>query len=143
MSGHWINCDAKPHVRQDLKYRKDDQVPGRIRGKILWEKSKAGLWLSRGQGYGKMIRGATLLDEIKTLEVPVYPVQVFDFLLKNPEQIPNAWKSNDTYFWTPFYDGTSIVIPFLCWKRESWISGYKWIGFDWYPRDPAAVQKPL
>lgn len=139
---HWIDCDAPPFIPEGLTYHEEDQLPSRIRGKILWKKSEAGLWLSERQR-GGMIKGTDLFEEIKNLDVLVYPVQVLDYLLKNPDQIPEEWRVENTFFWSPYRDANDYrYVRYLCWLGTSWVYYLCFLGDDWHFRYPAAFSIP-
>ncbi len=70
----------------------------------------------------------------------VYPVQVLDFLLENPDQIPEEWKECCIFFWSPYRNaGGSLRVRYLYWNGETWDCNYYWLGYDWNSLDSAAV----
>ncbi len=100
--------------------------------------------LSEKQKGGKIIEGNKLRKELKDL--PVFNANLLDYLLKNPNLIPEEWKKDGEgntryiFFWGTIYrssDG-NLCVRCLCWNDGQWYWDYRWLDGDWLGSYPAA-----
>src|SRR3989344_5509559 len=85
-SGHVIDCDADPFVPDGWKveeHKKD--------GQLDFDPAQVLFHLADGQKNGKSIKGNKLRKELANM--PVMNANVLDFLLANPDIIPDEWKA--------------------------------------------------
>jgi hypothetical protein len=139
---HAIDCDADPFLPNEgwrvEEHRKD--------GVIVWDPTKASLYLSKGQKGDKYIVGNDLRKELA--KKPTMNANVLDYLLKNPHLIPEDWKKDERgntryiFFWGTIYrhSGGSLCVRVLCWDGGAWGWLYGWLddGFD--GNNPAALR---
>ena len=128
---HVIDLDADPFVPNGWKveeHRKGGQ-----------NASKVALYLSKGQQGGKVIDGNKLRKELA--DKSAFNANVLDYLLANPDLIPEEWKGKYVFFWGTVYrhSGGHLCVRCLCWDVGGWIWDGRWLGDHWYGRDPAAV----
>ncbi|MEI7742005.1 MAG: hypothetical protein WCJ29_05920 [bacterium] len=88
---------------------------------------------------GPGIGGAVLRKELA--EKPVLNANVLDFLLKNPDLIPNEWQNSQVYFWGTVYRGKDgfVRIRMLHWDGRGWQEGFGMFGVFWFWNDQAAL----
>jgi hypothetical protein len=80
-SGHTIDCDADPYLPDGWK------VEAHIKGGSLdFEPAQMQFYLADGQKNGKTIEGNKLRKELANM--PVLNANVLDYLLANPDLIP-------------------------------------------------------
>lgn len=140
-SGHIIDCDAAPFVPDGWKveeHKKD--------GKLDFDASQVLFHLADGQKGGKSIEGNKLRKELANM--PVMNANVLDYLLANPDLIPDEWKADESgntryiFFWGTVYrysDG-DLYVRCLCWSGDGWRWGDYWLGHDWNGDYPAALR---
>ena len=129
-----IDLDAEPFVPDGWEVEEH-----RRGGQFKWDTSKVALYLSKGQQNGKGIEGNKLGNELKGK--PVYNATFLDYLLANPDLIPEDWKGKLVFFWGTIYrdsDG-SLCVRYLCWDGDGWFWDRGWLGYVWRDDDPAAV----
>jgi hypothetical protein len=139
---HVIDCDADPFLPSDgwrvQEHRKD--------GVIVWDPSKASLYLSKHQKGDKYIEGNDLRKELA--DKPTMNANVLDYLLKNPHLIPEDWKKDDRgntrciFFWGTVYrhpDGNRCV-RYLYWYDGAWRWRCDWLGVDFLGHYPAVLR---
>ncbi len=144
-----IDCDAKPFEPSGLAVAPEsDQLPGRVRGQLVWDPTKVKLHLSPNQEGGKVINGTKLQKELAN--EPTLPANILDYLLKNPHLIPEEWKKDANgntryiFFWGTIYRGSACrrCVRYLYFNGSGW--AWDWdcrrLGFDWYGSDPAALR---
>ena len=93
---HIIDCDADPFVPPGLKVESHHKC-----GQLEWREGLFGLYFSELQGSSSAVCGDKLLEELK--DKPVLNANVLDYLLKNPQLIPEEWKSKAVFFWGTIY----------------------------------------
>jgi hypothetical protein len=79
--------------------------------------------------------------------MPVMNANVLDFLLANPDLIPEEWKKDEhgntryIFFWGTVYRdrGGDLYVRYLCWGGDRWGWGSRWLGSGWDGDSPAAV----
>jgi hypothetical protein len=77
-------------------------------GQFLFDPTKIKLYLSDVQKDRRYIRGHMLRKELA--EIPVLNANALDWLLQNPEFIPEEWKKDNSYTRAIFSGGRFIVI---------------------------------
>lgn len=130
-----IDCDDDPFVPEGWSVKEGDHQKG---GQLVWDTATVELWLSRNQLNGE-IEGNKLLKELASQ--PVLNANVLDFLLANPDLIPEEWKGKAVFFWGTIYRcpfGFSYV-RYLCWRGGRWVWDALWLGHDWRGNYPALV----
>lgn len=140
-----IDCDSAPYIPDGWKVKEGDQLPGRVRGQVVWDPAKINLYLSENQQNGKYIEGDKLQKELA--KEPVLPANILDYLLKNPHLIPEEWKKDANgntryiFFWGTVYrdSGGNLYVRCLYFSDGRWYWDCLWLGLDWYDFDPAAV----
>ncbi|MDD5397270.1 MAG: hypothetical protein PHW24_04440 [Candidatus Moranbacteria bacterium] len=131
---HIIDCDADPFVPDGWKIEK--HLKG---GKFEWNADKVSLYLSKEQEGGSAIEGNKLRKKLE--KMPVLNANVLDYLLKNPQLIPEDWKGKAVFFWGTIYrcsDG-SLCVRYLYWGGGEWDWGCSWLGDGFLSLCPAAV----
>ncbi len=104
-------------------------------------------YLSDGQKNGKSIVGNKLRKELANK--PVMNANELDFLLANPDLIPEDWKKDatgkirDTFFWGTVYrqryDGR-LFVRYLYWDGGRWHWRRHWLDCGWSGYSPAALR---
>ncbi len=134
---HAIDCDADPFLPNGWRveeHRKD--------GVVIWDPTKASLYLSKGQMGDKRIVGNDLRRELKSK--PVFTANVLDYLLKpeNQHLIPEDWKGKYVFFWGTIYRHSDGDLYVRCLYRDGsawgWYGG--WLGNDFNSNNPALVR---
>lgn len=134
-----IDCDADPFVPEGWKVEEH-----RKGGQLEWDPTKVNFHLSENQKDGKVIRGNELRKELASMAV--LNANVLDYLLKNPQLIPDEWKKDENgntryiFFWGTIYRHS---VGYLCVRCLSfyggrWRWGYGWVDDDWSDGGPAA-----
>lgn len=135
-----IDCDVTLSVPDGWAIVPDErQIQSRVRGKLEWDPTKISLFLADGQQNGRLIKGDELRKELEGKQV--LTANVLDYVLANPELIPESWKENDTFFWGTIYrdsDG-SLCVRYLFWRVGHWGWGYGWLSRQFDYGNPAAV----
>lgn len=137
---HLIDCDADPFVPSGWKVESHKKG-----GQFAFDPAKIKLHLSPNQRGGKFIEGNKLRKEL--VNEPVLNANVLDFLLKNPNLIPEEWKKDASgntryiFFWGTIYRRSlgHLYVRYLCWSDGSWYWLYYWLDVDWGGDNPAAV----
>ncbi len=130
---HTIDLDAKPFVPNGWKVEEHRQG-----GQFAWDPMRIALYLADQQKSGVIV-GNELRKVLK--DQPVLNANVLDYLLANPELIPEEWKGKYIFFWGTIYrdsDGV-LYVRYLYWRGGQWGWRYSWLGGDWYGPCPAAV----
>ena len=73
---------------------------------------------------------------------PVLNANVLDYLLANPQLIPEEWKGKDVHLLLG-HDlprlGGNLYVRYLYWRGDGWATGdSRWLDIDWGGSDPAA-----
>jgi hypothetical protein len=134
IKNHTIDCDADPYIPECWK------VEAHIKhGLFEWKPNKVMLYLSEQQKDGNYIEGNKLHKELK--DKPVLNANVLDYLLANPQLIPEEWKGKVVFFWGTIYrdsDG-DLYVRYLIWGGDGWRWLSRWLGDYWRDIRPAAV----
>ena len=146
---HLIDGDADAFVPSYLSgveyHKKLGQFKAELRTDGLYlNNRKIDLYLSKKQQKGKVIDGNELYKELSCK--PVLNANILDFLLKNPQLIPESWKQDENgtryiYFWGTIYRDPAgfLSVRDLYWDGGRWQSHCHWLDFDWHDQSPAAV----
>lgn len=131
---HLIDCDAAP-FRPD-GWSVENHIKG---GQLEWNPTRVKLYLAKSQKPGKLVEGSKLRNELEGQMV--LNANVLDYLLKNPELIPDEWKGKAIFFWSTIYryslDG--LCVRYLFWNDSRWSWSYRWLYESFYDNDLAAV----
>jgi len=136
-----IDCDADPFVPEGWKVEEHKQG-----GQFAFDPSKVEFYLSPEQKDGKRIVGNSLRKELA--DKPVMNANVLDFLLANPDLIPEDWKKDGAgntryiFFWGTVYRrrGGFLCVRCLYWDGDRWRWGRIWLVSDWGGDDPALLR---
>lgn len=129
---HIIDLDASPFVPEGWKVEEHKQG-----GQFEWDPTKVALHLADGQQNG--IVGTELR---KLLEgQPVMNANLLDYLLKNPQLIPEDWKGKAAFFWGTVYrfDGGRLCVRYLLWNGSVWFWCRSWLVDSFVAFNPAFV----
>ena len=132
---HLIDCDADPFLPDGWKVEEHQKG-----GQFKWDASQVNLWLAKGQQNGKWLEGNKLRKELAGK--PVLNANVLDYLLKNPQLIPEEWKGKAIFFWGTVYrnrDG-NLYVRCLFWYGDRWDWYIHWLDYDFNDNDPAALR---
>jgi len=114
-------------------------VKHRQAGGFKWDLSKVELYLDEAQKNGGHIEGSKLRKKLITKDVS--NANLLDFLLKNPQLIPESWKGQSVFFWGTIYrdaDG-GLYVRYLCWRGGRWLWRCLRLARGWDGNDPALV----
>lgn len=137
---HIIDCDADPMIPFD-GWKVEEHKKG---DKLTFDASKISLHLNDKQKKGS-IEGNKLRKELA--DQPVLNANVLDYLMRNPQLIPDEWKQDEKgntryiFFWGTIYrhsDGY-LCVRCLYWDGGHWQAGFNWLGLDRGSSSPAAV----
>ncbi len=139
-SGHSIDCDAAPFVPDGWKV--EEHKKG---GQLDFDASQVLFYLADGQKGSKSIVGNKLRTELK--DQPVLNANVLDYLLANPDLIPEDWKVDESgntryiFFWGTVYRSSDgdLYVRYLFWRGGRWHWSNLWLGYSWHGNSPAAV----
>lgn len=132
---HIIDCDADPYVPDGLKKVEMHQKGGQFE----WNPRKIKLYLTNKQQNGKHVSGYFIHKEL--IDMPVINANVLDYLLANPNLIPDNWKDKYIFFWGTIYRnlGGNLCVRYLKWFGDKCGSNFHWFSLSWYDNDPAAL----
>ena len=109
-------------------------------GQLEWNPYAVELYLSPNQQGEKMIEGWVLREELRGR--PVFNANLLDYLLANPQLIPENWKGWQVFFW-----GTTYRHPYggLCIRSlyslgNRWFWDHDWLESGWRGNYLAAVR---
>ncbi len=136
---HVINTDADL-ILPDPSWSVVEHIR---RGMIEWDPVRVELYLSESQRGILQIKGTRLRK--KLADQPVLNYNVFVYLFRHQELIPEEWKwmSRRIYFWGTIFSDTrgNLRVSCLYWDLEEakWCWSYSWLDNDWCEFNPAAV----
>ena len=135
---HTIDCDAHPYVPDGWSIRKEDQLKSSVSGQLVWSLDKVELHTCPEQEKGT-IKGDKLRKKLEGQ--PVLNANVLDYLLANPQLIPEQWKGKYVFFWGTIYRYSYgfLYVRFLYWRGDGWLWNYRWLGNYFYDYLPAAL----
>jgi hypothetical protein len=138
---HMIDCDAEPYLPDGWKIEKHQKG-----GQFDWSATSVKFYLDSDQQNGECTEGNKLRKELSGK--PVLNANVLDYLLKNPNLIPEDWKKNEKgntryiFFWGTIYrnSGGSLCVRCLFWNGVEWRSLGLFLNDDWSWNHPAALR---
>lgn len=131
-----INCDDPPFCPEGFVV--EEHVKS---GLLQWNKDlqKEALWRAAGQQSGKVLEGHDLLTELRGK--PILNACVLDFLVANPDLIPDEWKGKCIFFWGTIYRSRgNLYVRYLCWGAGRWDWDDRWLGSSWGGGAPAVMR---
>lgn len=138
-AGHVIDCDSPVFVLGGWEVLSDsEQLPNRVRGKIVFDPKKTLLFLSEKQKTD-FILGHDLRKELA--DKSVLGANVLDYLLAHTELIPEEWKGKSVFFWGTIYRGSDggLCVRYLDRRGSRWDWRYRWLGHDFRSDGPAVL----
>lgn len=129
-----VDLDSTPFIPEGWKV--EEHKKG---GQWKFDPTKLELYLDEGQKNGKCIEGNKLRKKLESKDV--LNANLLDFLLKNPNLIPESWKGKVVFFWGTIYRGTvgNLCVRDLCWRGSRWDWDYYWLDDDWNGSNLAVV----
>jgi len=126
VSKHLIDCDVNPFVPDGWKVEQHRKA-----GQLEWNPERISLYLSKRQKNGGDIGGHDLRKELESQ--PVLNACVLDYLLANPELIPESWRGKAVFFWGTIYRDAvdRLYVRHLYWYGGGWGWYYYWLGGVW------------
>jgi hypothetical protein len=108
-------------------------------GQFKYDPTKVELYLDEDQKNGSNIEGNKLRKNLANQNV--FNANLLDFLLKNPQLIPESWKGNAIFFWGTVYRDAvgNLCICCLYWDGLRWRWNYSCLDSRWGCGDPTAV----
>ncbi|MFA5131799.1 MAG: hypothetical protein WC444_00550 [Candidatus Paceibacterota bacterium] len=139
---HTIDCTVNPSTIIGFTVHSHRKL-----GRFLWDKDKFAdekfLYLSEGQKCFLSTKGTELYEELKGK--PVMNACVSDWLLANPEQIPESWAAKEVFFWGTIYRDSgnpkALYVRYLYWNGAEFAIDYRWLDRLWDDEDPALLYK--
>ena len=132
---HVVDLDADPFVPEGLTVEEHHKG-----GQFAWDAAKVELYLSNGQSGRKYIVGTKLREEMKGKNP--FNANLLDYLLKNPNIIPDEWKGKYVFFWGTTYRGRDggLFVRCLCWFGGRWFWSCHWLARAFFGVSPAALR---
>jgi hypothetical protein len=137
-----IDCDADPFVIAGWTVEEHKRD-----GQFTFDPSQIELYLDDSQKRGSYIVGDKLRQRLA--DEPVLNANVLDYLLANPNLIPDDWKADKAgntrysiFFWGTVYNPLrygSLCVRYLHWNGIMWDWGFNLLSWDWCGDYPAAV----
>jgi len=145
---HAVDLGADPYLPDGWKV--EEHQKGKVaklerKGDDLYiDGKKIDFYLSKKQKGGS-IGGNDLRKEL--VSKPVLNANVGDYLLKNPQLIPESWKKDENgnsryiFFWGTVYRNSDgrLCVRYLGWDGSSWVWSFLWLDRGWRSFNPAAV----
>lgn len=128
-----INLNKKPYIPKGWKL--ESHTKG---GMFEWNPRAVELYLSEKQK-SSYIKGTELQKELK--DKNPFNANLLDYLLANPDLIPDEWKGQWVFFWGTIYRRSSgnLFVRFLRWNGGEWNWRYYWLDCYFNDNDPSAV----
>lgn len=101
-----IDCTVCPYCPEGFVILPDKkQIQSRFKGQLKWnrEVQKNALFTTEEQMNEKLVNVGKLREGV--IGQRVLPANVADFLLKNPNHIPEEWDDIFVYFWGTIFQG--------------------------------------
>jgi len=137
---HVIDCNADPVLPNGWKVEEHQKT-----GSFKWDPKHVPFYLSKSQKKDSYIEGKKLRKELAGMRM--LNANVLDYLLKNPQLIPEEWKRDEQgriryiLFWGTIYrDSCGLCVRSLCCHVGQWDWDYSWLDRDWDGRSPAALR---
>lgn len=134
-----ISSNKRPWCHDELSL--EENIPY---GEVNFNPFKVELYLTEEQEKGIEINGnyiRQVLSERKPLNA-----NFLDYLLKNPDEIPEHWKFDDKgdvryifFFGTIYRRGESLYVRGLAWDNGPWREVSRWLGKAWHGVGVAAL----
>jgi hypothetical protein len=143
---HVVDLNADPFVPDGWKVE-EHQKSGNGSGTLEWDAEKVEFYLDDGQQGDKYVEGNKLRKRLAVK--PVLNANVLDYLLKNPDLIPESWKKDEQgntryiFFWGTIYRRDSdggLCVRYLFWGDGRWHWSTHWLGSVWDGSRPAALR---
>ena len=133
---HMIDLDEDPYI--PFHWKIEEHFQGR---QFEWDSAKVVLYLSLYQQSRGTIEGNQLREELKGRLV--YNANLLDYLLENPQFVPEEWKGKRVHFWGTIYrDGNdNLVVRFLDWHDNRWRPLYRLLDASFNAANPAAISR--
>ncbi len=108
-------------------------------GRQIFTPGAVRLHLAEEQRDGRVVRGDKLRKILES--EPVLTDNWLDFLLENPEFIPDSWKGKAVFFWGTGYRDPDdrLCVRCLDFIGGQWGWSYGRLGYDWFQMYPALV----
>ena len=132
---HLIDCDVDPSIPNGLTIHSHTKG-----GQLTFDSSKITLYWSEKQKGSGIIEGYKFLKELAN-KSPLN-VCVLDYLLKNPNLIPDSWKGKAVFFFGTVYRNSDgrLYVRYLRWSGEQGYSNYGWLDDGWNDLSPAVLR---
>jgi hypothetical protein len=138
---HLIDCDANPFTPNGWKVEEHQKG-----GQFDWSADSVKFHLDPGQQDGKYIEGNKLRKQLSGK--PVLNANVLDYLLKNPDLIPEDWKKDEKgntryiFFWGTIYRRSvgRLCVRYLYCDDGRWSWRSRWLVSGWGGGSPAALR---
>lgn len=124
---HIIDCDANPYIPDGWKV--EEHIKD---GELHWNPDEVEFYLCDEQNGGTdTIEGNELRKKLK--DKPVLNACVLDYLLANPQLIPEEWKGKAVFFWGTTYRSSDdhLYVRYLFWYAGKWHWDNSWLDNDW------------
>ena len=132
---HTIVRAAAPFVPKNWKVEEHQ-----LGSQLQWDPDRVSLFLCEEQKGGS-IEGRKLRQKLQG--EPVLNANILDYLLANPQLIPEEWKGKAVFFWGTIYryrhSYGHLFVRYLYWDGEQWLWDYRWLDFDFLGGHPAAL----
>ena len=111
---------------------------------IVWDAARVELYVDDLQQHGN-VDGFMLRKSLRGK--PILNANVLDFLLRNPQRIPEDWKKDERgmprriFFFGTIYcrPNDDLYVRYLCWGDDRWGWGIHWLGARWQDNYAAAL----
>ncbi len=133
---HIIDCDADPYLPEGWSV--EEHTKG---GQLEWNPEKVELWVSKHQKSSPVIGGNELRKKLASR--PTLNANVLDYLIRNPDLIPNEWKGTYVNFWGTIYRAQDHVLVVRClyWYSNKWQDSYIQLSVKFVNSRLAALRK--
>jgi len=130
-----INCDADPFCPYGLEIESHEKD-----GQFLWDPEAIDLYLTESQKDGSIKAGNGVRRELEGK--PNLNANVLDYLLTNPNLIPESWQGKGIYFWGTMYrTHGSLCVRSLLWVGSCWHGHYGLLEGGWSASEFAALHR--
>lgn len=129
-----IDLDADPFLPEGWKVESHQKG-----GMLAWSPRKVKLFFALQQKGDSHIEGSKLQEELA--RECVMNANLLDYLLANPELIPEEWRDKVVFFWGTIYRDSSnnLCVRDLCFCEGKWAWHCGWLKNVWRARSPAVV----
>ncbi len=124
-----------PNDAQPKLHGFDSMVSNQTMGKFSFVSEKLNLFVAEHQKLGGLV-GRTLLTSLPE-KIILFNSAFLDWLLENPQYIPESWKGKFTFFaGTVFMKNGVEVIRYLYFGLNGWASFYRWLDRGFHENSP-------